>query len=291
MTDLGILVGVDGSEGSRAAIRWARQEAGIRGEHITLLHVVAPIVPAWPIETVERDYARWQKTDAARILEEAQLEAAAVSGPAAPPQVRTDIRYGGVVPELSAASETASMVVLGARGLGLISGAALGSVSRGVLHHARCPVVVTKADTVRAPDHTSPILLGIDGTPASEAATAFAFDEASRRGVGLVALHAWSDVSMFGAPEIGWRAHERAGREVLAERLAGWQERYPGVEVRRHIACDRPAHRLIEEGVAAQLVVLGSRGRGGLAGMLLGSVSTAVAESAVVPVIVVRGRS
>ena len=89
------------------------------------------------------------------------------------------------------------MVVVGSRGLGSIGGALLGSVSRGLLHHAQCPVTVIEADAVKAHGPNSPVLLGIDGSVASEEATAVAFDEASRRGVDLVALHAWSDVGVF----------------------------------------------------------------------------------------------
>lgn len=87
-----------------------------------------------------------------------------------------------------------------------------------------------------------------------------------------------------------WRDAEAKGHETLAERLAGWQEQYPDLHVKRLVVCDRPARWLIEEAEHAQLVVVGSHGRGGFAGMLLGSVSSHVAQSATVPVIVVRGR-
>lgn len=184
----------------------------------------------------------------------------------------------------------AGMVVVGARGMGAVGRLLLGSVSNGLVQHAQCPVAVVHADETSAAEQNAPVLLGIDGSPASEAATAFAFNEASRRGVPLVALHAWSDVGVFPALGMNWREHENKGHEVLAERLSGWQEQYPDVHVRRRLMCDRPAHWLIEESRPAQLVVVGSHGRGGIAGMLLGSVSSAVAQCAKAPVVVVRGK-
>jgi nucleotide-binding universal stress UspA family protein len=134
----------------------------------------------------------------------------------------------------------------------------------------------------------APVLVGIDGSSASEAATALAFDEASRRRVPLVALHAWSDVGVFPILGMDWRVYRDEGEEVLGERLAGWQETYPDVQVHRRLVCDVPARWLVDESERAQLVVLGSRGRGGFDGLRLGSVSSAVAQSARVPVIVVR---
>ena len=168
--------------------------------------------------------------------------------------------------------------MLSDRGLGVVGRAVLGSVSSGLVHHARCPVAIVHADQAQAPDRTSPVLLGIDGSPASEAATALAFDEASRRKVDLVALHAWSDVGIFPVVGMNWHEYEDEGHEVLGERLAGWQEQYPDVHVRRRIVCDKPVRWLIEESQQAQLVVVGSHGRGGFPGMLLGSVGSAVAQ-------------
>ena len=115
-----------------------------------------------------------------------------------------------------------------------------------------------------------------------------AFDEASRRGVGLIAVHAWSDAGVMDFPGFDFTPLEQEANEVLGERLAGWQERYPDVAVERVVAFDRPVPQLLLQAKRAQLLVVGSHGRGGFAGMLLGSVSSAVVQSATVPVLVAR---
>ncbi len=287
--EYGILVAVDGSAESDAAVRWATREAILRDALITLLHVVAPVVANWPMGPMQANITEWQRQNARDVIEQARKTFFAEVGES-PPEVRIELRYSHVVPTLIEASKEAQMVVAGSRGTGPL-GRLLGSVSTGLVHHAHCPVAVIRAEEASATNQNAPVLLGIDGSPASETATAWAFDEASHLGVPLVALHVWSDVGVFPSLGMDWKKYESQGEEVLAERLAGWQEQYPDVHVRRRLECDQPARWLIEESEHAQLVVVGSHGRGGFAGMPLGSVGARVAQSAKVPVVVVRTRS
>jgi nucleotide-binding universal stress UspA family protein len=284
----GIAVAVDGSAESDAAVRWAAREALLRKADITLVHVVAPVVVTWPVGYLRASYAEWQEENAQHAIEQAQKIFQAEVGDETLPSVRAHVIHDYVAPGLVTASRDAEMIVTGSRGLGGISGTLLGSVSRTLLHHAGCPIAIIHTNGTDAHHRTAPVLVGIDGSPASEAATALAFDEASRRNVDLVALHAWSDVGITPVLGMDWQGFEDQGHEVLAERLAGLQEQYPDVHIQRRVVCDRPAHWLVDESDDSQLVVLGSRGRGGFAGLLLGSVSTAVAEAAKCPVLVVR---
>ena len=97
------------------------------------------------------------------------------------------------------------MIVVGCRGLGAIGRRLMGSVSWGVVHHAHCPVaVIHDEDPLMPTPAVAPVVVGIDGSPASEAATALAFEEASRRGVELVAVHAWSDFAVAELPGVEW---------------------------------------------------------------------------------------
>jgi nucleotide-binding universal stress UspA family protein len=280
-----VVVGVDGSPASDAAVRWAAREAMMREVPIKLINVVAPtlvssaMAPNHTITQGEECQARQILKQAQRIVEELAGEK--------PPDIHTQRQYAGVVPTLVDASNDAQMVVVGSKrasGRGRV-----GSVVAGLLHHANCPVaVVPDPESAQHEIGDAPVLVGIDGSTASEAAAALAFDEASRRGVPLLALQAWSDVGVFPILGMDWRTYRDKGAELLGERLAGWQERYPDVQVHRRLVCDVPDRWLVDESKNAQLVVLGSGGRGGYAGMHLGSVTSTIVRSARVPVIVVR---
>jgi nucleotide-binding universal stress UspA family protein len=281
-----VVVGVDGSPASDAAVRWATREAMMRVVPIKLINVVAPTLVSSamaPNHTITQDEER----QARQILKQARRIVEELAGEK-PPDIQTERQYAGVVPTLVDASNDAQMVVLGRTGR--TSGRGMrGSVIAGLLHHANCAVaVVPDPDLAQHEIGNAPVLVGIDGSTASEAAAALAFDEASRRGVPLLALQAWSDVGVFPNLGMDWRTYRDKGAELLGERLAGWQERYPDVQVHRRLVCDVPDRWLVDESKNAQLVILGSGGRGGYAGIHLGSVTSAVVRSSRVPVIVVR---
>jgi nucleotide-binding universal stress UspA family protein len=289
MSHAGILVGIDESSSAKVAVQWAAREAELRKIALTLVHAISPEIATWPNVRLPAGLARWQRDRGRHLVDDAfkVVEEACQQG--GPTEVHSEILSSAAVPTLVDLSKDAEMVVAGCRGTGSWPGQLLGSVSSGLLRYAHCPVAIVHDQDSLVP-HLSqlPVLVGIDGSPASELATAIAFDEASRRNVGLIALHAWSDADVSEWPEIDWPATRSAGEEVLAERLAGWRERYPDVEVQRTVVCDKPARQLVQRSLDAQLVVVGGRGRGGFAGMLVGSVGETVAQMARVPVIVAR---
>jgi len=289
-TPLGIVVGVDDSPATRVAVQWAARDAELRNIPLTLVHAVSPEVSTWWLKPPALDrLMRWQQHYGRRLLDEALKVVDEASQGGGPAGVHTEILATAAVPTLIDLSKDAELMVAGSEGSGRWPGRLLGSVSSGLLRYAHCPVaIIPDEDPSTLHPAQAPVLVGIDGSPASELATAIAFDEASRRHVGLVALYAWSDLDVSEWPGIDWPATQSMAEEVLAERLAGWQEQYPDVQVRRTVVQAQPARQLVQRSEGAQLVVVGSRGRGGFAGMLVGSVGETVAQMARVPVIVAR---
>jgi len=286
---LEIIVGVDDSPAATAAVGWAAREAELRSISLTLVHAVSPSLSTWWDAPLSPGLAEWQKNHGRRLLDDAVKMVHEVCDRGGPTQIQTKVLASAAVPTLTDLSRNAELMVVGSCGSASLGGRLLGSVSSGLLRHAHCPVaIIHDGDSLTPNRLQAPVLVGIDGSSSSELATATAFDEASRRNVGLIALHAWSDVDLSEWPGVDWPATQSMAEQVLAERLAGWQEQYPDVNVRRVVVRDRPAHQLVTLSAEAQLLVVGSRGRGGFGGMLVGSVSESVAQLARTPVIVVR---
>lgn len=284
VTRYGVVVGVDGSAASNAAVFWAAHEAAMRHVPLTLVHMYNPVVPAYPQVPTSAGVALWQKDDGSELLEHAVKIAEDALSTDRAIAIGSEVKASAPVPTLVEMSRDADVVVLGSTGRSAVERVLLGSVSSGVAHGAKCPVAIIREEASWLPQSkTAPVVVGIDCSPTSEVALAIALDEASRRGVALTAVHAWSDMAVYQLPWLEWR--EEAERN-LAEYLAGWQERYPDVKVNRVIVLDHPGRALIEESEGAQLVVVGSHGRGGLSGMLLGSVSNGVVHAVRAPVIV-----
>ena len=282
-----VVVGIDGSEIALRAVRWASAEATRRKIPLRVVtafdwtqnHAMGEIQLGASYRDIMLNQARRNLADATALAE----------GAAEGIEVEQQLVVGFPIAVLAAESERAQLVVIGDRGLGGVSGLLLGSVAAGLGAHAKSPLVVVRGDDAN-PDHAAPVVVGVDGSPLSEAALAYAYEAAAARGVPLVAVHTWRELvgDLDVAPLLDLNGIETEEREVLAERLAGWGEKYPDVPVQRVVTKERPAHALVEQSRRAQLVVVGSRGRGGFKGLLLGSVSHAVLHRSHCPVAVVR---
>jgi len=284
-----VLAAVDGSPSSDRAVRWAAREAQRRRLPLRVIHVYTWPVSGYPPGlTVTAEVREALRDESLRIVRRA-VHIARDEVPDV--RVSSVSLCGATIPTLAAESGTAALVVSGSRDLGAVTGAVVGSVGVGLTVHSRCPVVVVRGEGELPA--SGPVVVGVDGSPASEAAVPFAFEAASLRGVPLVAVHVWSErfneaAYWEGYLTVDWSPHEERARVVLAERLAGWQEKFPDVEVKRTVRRGDPARTLLRRAAGSQLLVVGTRGHGRLAGLALGSTSQALVQHAEIPVAVIR---
>jgi nucleotide-binding universal stress UspA family protein len=300
-----VVVGVDGSPASWQAIHAAVWEARARRLPLVLTHGF----PADPYT-----WYGWAPMFAGpaydpRALAKSLVDETATEVLATYPDVSvgTQLHAGTGASALIQASQEAALVVVGARGRGGFAGLSIGSVAAQTAAHATCPVMVIRppvdeetgplSDTSdQAAVSPGPVLVGVDGSSTSESAIAFAFEEAFLRRVTLTAVHVWWQLPTHDlGPDLPGRmglpqAIEEA-RRLLAEMMAGWSSKFPDVPVElRPLQGMNPSNELVEASEDAGLLVVGSRGRGGFRGLLLGSVGRDLVGHANCPVAVVHPR-
>ncbi|HLM63090.1 MAG TPA: universal stress protein [Acidimicrobiales bacterium] len=279
-----IVTGVDGSDGSAAALRWAVQEGRLRDRPVTA-------VLAWGLldqhhlpghEAFDPSYGDKEAQEALAAAVEAAVgaETAATVGQ----RVVCDLPARALIE----ASARADLLVVGARGLGGFHSLLTGSVSEQCLHHATCPVAVVRATPVPTVG-VERIVIGTDGSDAAQAALHWALGEARLRHATVQLIHAWQPAFVGGDSFLPVPADSDAMAEVaehLLERAVAAEDS-DGIAIERTEVCAAAPSALMDAAAGASLVVVGSRGRGGFAGLLLGSVSQQVAQHAPCPVVVI----
>jgi nucleotide-binding universal stress UspA family protein len=298
-----ILVGVDGSTPSLHALDWAAAEAAQHGWSLSL--VCSYALPSFTAASLDGGYAALDDTAIQEGAQAVLAEAAArISHHGV--RVTTRVHTGDAAGVLVELSRDARLVVVGTRGRGGFAERLLGTVSSALPAHAHCPTVVVplrdENGQVLPDDADVPpvrpvrrIVVGLDGSEQAERALRYAISEAAVWGASLTAVAGVPVGSMTGV--LAWLPaavdHEQVLRD-LQEGLNVVVDRalvdHPEVEVKRHALDGTGAELLTEFSVATDLIVLGSRGRGGFAGLLLGSTSQAVLHHAQCPVMVVTNR-
>ncbi|NBE95920.1 universal stress protein [Nonomuraea sp. KC401] len=278
-----VIVGVDGSVASRAAVEWAADDAFRMRVPLRIVHAVDPgPYPIGRYSNIGLPELLW--SEGRRILSEAE-ELVRERRPTV--EVTTRIVEGGPAVVLREQADDATEIVVGSRGLGGFAGALLGSVSTYVAGHVRCPVVVVRGESRPA---RGEIVVGVDDTPEGEPALAYAFRQAELREATLRAVHAWQLPVHAYAPVIAYDMDEirTAQHRVVRDRLAAFARSHPEVKIMEDTRSTHPVDALTDASGHADLLVVGSHGRGFLGSMLLGSVSRGVLHHARCPVAVVR---
>ena len=287
-----VVVGVDGSEQALTAARWALDVAVRRNLPLEVVHswsVPLPPVGMGPAPVGLNDDSI--RNAAQAVLDDA-VNALTSSAPAA--RVTGTLYPGTPTAALLDASEHATMIVVGSSGLDRITEFILGSVTQQVVAHAHCPVAVVPAGEADVPSlERGRVVVGIDGSELSVDATHVAFEEASLRRAGLTLLHVWNAPSYDGGdivvPEtLTLKDAHSDELRAMAETVAGLGEKYPDVQVEQRLRKGRPAKVLADASRGAALVVVGSRGHGGFASLVLGSTSRSLLHQAQSPVLVVK---
>ncbi|MDH6678659.1 nucleotide-binding universal stress UspA family protein [Rhodococcus sp. LBL1] len=286
----GVVVGVDESDAAFDALDWAARVAGMRHAPLHVAHALpTPGVYLSGAAVLAQAQFDEQLRESAEQVTARAREQLGTDHPGV--EFTTAIYPGPPASALLDVGADAALLVLGATGAGTIGAALVGSTGQRVANHARCPVAICRGGRVPEGD-VRPVVVGVDGSESSVRAVGVAFEYAALFGVPLVAVHMWGPdrpVDRHGAFRlVDWAKVESEARAVLGEAVAGWVDEYPDVEVDERLERSSPGRVLMEYSRRAQLVVVGSRGRSRLRGVLLGSTSQNLLHHAECPVIVCR---
>jgi nucleotide-binding universal stress UspA family protein len=283
-----IVVGYDGSPASETAAFWAAAEAERQRTKVHLVHVLALPIISSPIGIAVAVDTEPLRSEAERLLDEVRQRIRAEH-----PSLVIDVvvELGSTAPALLQEATEAVLVVVGSRGLSEFRDLAAGSVSAHVATHAPCPVVVIPPSWPS--EGASGVVVGVDGSELSVAAVDFAFEQAQARNTALTAVMAWQDPIRTGPGDqlplvYDLDTLEQESASLLAESVAGHAEKFPDVVVHRSLVRGHADDVLLDAGRSAELIVVGSRGRGAFRGLLLGSTSRSLVHDAPCPVAVVR---
>lgn len=285
--DSGIVVGVDRSQGAAAALRWAVREARSRGVPVTA-------VLAW--DWLEQGHAivgkdfdpSYGEAEAKAVLDD--IISTAIGTDHTSDVARTVV-LGLPVPSLLEAAADADLLVVGARGLGGFKSLLLGSVSQQCTHHATCPVAIVRSGLDPLPPTTERIVVGIDGSEPSQRALEWSLEAARIHNASIEVVHAWAFPYMVGeiVPAMAYdpAPYAAAARLMIDQAVESADTSGLITPVVRTVSSGGAAEAILAAAKTADLVVVGSRGRGGFAGLLLGSSSQHVVNHATCPVVVV----
>ncbi|MEV6305603.1 universal stress protein [Actinoplanes sp. NPDC051861] len=277
-----IVVAVDGTEHSRAAVRWAAREAELSHRPLLLTHVMD-----WDW-AAERYAFGGHQFEAARRFAEGVVARAAQEAP--PEGVETGVAIGDAAAQLIIASEGADLLVLGSRGRGGFAGLHLGSVSQRVAMHAKCPVVVVRGRDLPV---EGPVAVGVADDDSAAGVLEAAFTAARARGTTLSVIRSYLPAvpAYWGhlpPAQVHTPEQDETERARLTAQLAPWREKFPDVPVELLLSHDSAAALLVGVSHGTQLVVVGTRGHGVIAGTLLGSTGLQLLHHADCPVLIVR---
>lgn len=284
------IVGVDGSVPSEVAVRWAAADAALHGTALTLVYAGA--ASGGTQSSAARLSGGTSSAHAQSAMASAQAVAKSVAGDSL--AVQTVLVSNPPAEALVGYGSNARLIVLGTRGLGGIARAVLGSVSSAVAARASCPVAIVPEhfDTTQVGTDSAPVVVGLDHSPHDDSVLAVAFEQASRRRVGLRVVHAFTarnPGTSFG-DFVQWGPHldpAGAARLWLDHVAAEWGKEYPAVSVSTSAIEDYPSRTLLEMAADAQLIVVGSRSRGAISPLFMGSTSRAILHRAEIPTIIV----